>query len=548
MWALLAAGAVPVWAQPSSAAAAPAATATNATNASNATTSPAAPRFAIYEFEIEGNSVLTVRAVERAVSPFLGPDRDVADVDKAREALEKAYQGAGFLTVFVDVPEQNVDEGVVRLRVTEGRVEALRVTGARYYSQGVIREVVAELAPGQVPDFNAVQKQLATLQRDERQVQPVLRPGRAPGTVEAELKVNDRLPLSASVELNNRHAADTDAMRLSASLRYDNLFQRDHGLALSASTAPTAPSQSRVFSATYTAPLAAGRTLVAYAVRSNSRVEPLGAATVFGNGLTTGLRWLSSFDAADGFHTLGAGVDYKDLKELLVAGDDGISTPLRYAPFQLTYSGNWAGGPGAQTSFNASHVFALRNVLQRQVDCPGGVGAVDQFACKRAGGDGSFAYGRGELRHSMRLWGGTLAARLSAQFAWQPLPSAEQFVLGGAESVRGYLEAEASGDAGWGAALEWRSANLLGGNAAMANTGFWNELQGLVFVDKGETVVREASAGQPSRAALAGTGFGLRVRLAQTVRGEIDIAWPLHDSRSSSTGKPRLHARLQASF
>ena len=516
---------------------------------------PAPPRFAIYEFEIEGNSVLAVRAVERAVSPFLGPDRDVGDVDKAREALEKAYQGAGFLTVFVDVPEQNVDDGVVRLRVTEGRVERLRVTGARYYSQGVIRDVVAELAPGQVPDFNVVQKQLATLQRDERQVQPVLRPGRTPGTVEAELKVSDKLPFSANAELNNRHAADTDALRLSASLRYDNLFQRDHALALSASTAPTAPSQSKVFSATYTAPLAAGRTLVAYAVRSNSRVEPLGAATVFGNGLTTGLRWLASFDAAEGFHTLGAGVDYKDLKELLVAGgdggSDGISTPLRYAPFQLSYTGNWAGNGGGQTSFNATHVFALRSILQRQVDCPGGVGAVDQFACKRAGGDGSFAFGRGELRHSLRLWGGTFSARLSAQFAWQPLPSAEQFVLGGAESVRGYLEAEASGDKGWGAALEWRSANLLGSGTTATGSGsgsLWNELQGLVFIDKGETTVREPSAGQPPRATLAGTGFGLRVRMAQTLRGELDVAWPLNDTRASSTGKPRLHARLQATF
>ena len=127
----------------------------------NAEDSPAAPRFAILEFEIDGNTVLPVAAVERAVLPFLGENRQLADVEGARAALEQVYQQAGYLTVFVDVPEQRIDGGLVRLHVTEGRVERLRVTGSRYYDQGVIRERVEQLAVGNVPDFNAVQRQVA---------------------------------------------------------------------------------------------------------------------------------------------------------------------------------------------------------------------------------------------------------------------------------------------------------------------------------------------------------------------------------------------------
>src|SRR5262245_52566482 len=63
-------------------------------------------RFDILEFRIEGNTVLSVPVIEQVVTPFLGPGRTMADVEAARAALEKAYQGTGWLTVFVDVPEQ----------------------------------------------------------------------------------------------------------------------------------------------------------------------------------------------------------------------------------------------------------------------------------------------------------------------------------------------------------------------------------------------------------------------------------------------------------
>ena len=203
----------------------------------NAEDSPAVPRFAILEFEIDGNTVLPVAAVERAVLPFLGEDRQLADVEAARAALEQVYQQAGFLTVFVDVPEQRIEGGLVRLHVTEGRVERLRVTGSRYYDQGVIRERVDQLAVGTVPDFNAVQRQVASLAREERQIQPLLRPGLTPGTVEAELKVADKLPASATLELNNRHSAGTEPLRMSLNLRHDNLWQRDHSVSLTLITA-----------------------------------------------------------------------------------------------------------------------------------------------------------------------------------------------------------------------------------------------------------------------------------------------------------------------
>ncbi len=509
-----------------------------------------APTFDILEFQIEGNTVLPVEAIERSVEPFLGYAKSMGQVEAARAALEKAYQGAGYLTVFVDVPEQRVEDGMVVLKVVEGRVERLTVSGARYFSQGYIRNKVSELTEGAVPNFNEVQRQLALVNRsEERRVQPVMRAGRAPGTVETELKVEDRLPLSGTVEVNNRQAADTKPLRLSATARYSNLFQRDHSVSFTAITAPQATDQSQVFSLNYTIPLDSGPSWTIYGVHSNSSVATLGDVSVLGKGNTVGLRWTSPVAGPVGeAHSVTLGVDYKDLKEETKFGADTIATPLRYLPFMALWNGSFDQGARGQTTASLQLNLAFRPLLRRDVDCPGG--SADQFACKRNQGDGGFAALRTDVRHSIPLGdtGGLLRLRLGGQVATGPVPSGEQYTIGGAESVRGYLEAEGAGDHALLGSVELRSRDL-----AIRVRGWWGDsaeapylqqLYGLAFVDIARAYTSDPAVGQAKRISLAGGGVGLRATLRKSLTGELDLAWAFKSGTTTEGGSPRVHVRL----
>ena len=66
---------------------------------------------------------------------------------------------------------------------------------------------------------------------------PVLPSTPEPGTVDIDLQVNDELPLSGTLELNNQHASGTARERLQAGLRYANLFQLGHALSLNLASA-----------------------------------------------------------------------------------------------------------------------------------------------------------------------------------------------------------------------------------------------------------------------------------------------------------------------
>ena len=75
------------------------------------------PTFNIYEFKVLVNTVLDNGKIEEAVYGFMGEEKTIVDVQKARTALEKTYHKAGYLTVSVNIPQQEVNDNGVQLQV-----------------------------------------------------------------------------------------------------------------------------------------------------------------------------------------------------------------------------------------------------------------------------------------------------------------------------------------------------------------------------------------------------------------------------------------------
>ena len=494
-------------------------------------------RFDVFEYRVEGTTLLPAITVEQAVYPHLGEAKTLNDVEQAREALEKAYHSAGFLTVLVNIPQQKVDGGVVRLTVTEAPVERLRVVESRYFSLGEIKAGVPQLAEGTVPNFSQMQKELAALNKSsDRRITPVLRPGKTPGTVEVDLKVQDQLPLHGNIELNDRYSQDTTRTRLSASLRWDNLWQQQHGLGITVQTAPEAPDESKVFSASYTWPLASGNYLAFYAVKSDSNVAAVGTLNVVGSGVIAGVRYILPLRSrrAGFFHTATLGADYKDFEQSInLINGPGLEGPVAYLPFTLGWDGTWLdraeSGRGRTTKAGVAFNFQLRGLVADE----------QEFADKRFLGRPDYAYLRGSFSHEEIWpagWGATL--RGSWQVASQALISNEQFAIGGVDTVRGYLESAALGENGLVLSLEARTPNYA--HALSASLG---EFYLLAFLDGGEVRVRNPITAD-SRFTIASAGLGLRLKGWHGVFAGIDWAVAFNDLGTTEQGDDRAHFRL----
>lgn len=507
------------------------------------------PKFSVLEYRVEGNTVLPAMAIERAVMPHMGEARSIDDVQQARKALEDAYHDAGYLTVFVDIPEQKVGTGVVVLKVTEGSVERLRVSGSRYYSLGEIKAAVPSLAEGKVPNFEDVQQEMATLARTPgRQVTPVLKPGRTPGKVEVDLKVTDQLPLHADVDLNDRYSANTTHLRLSGNVGYDNLWQLGHKISIGFQVAPEHTQDARVLSATYLMPVGkSGQALALYGVVSRSNVALAGETTVLGNANILGARWVVPLPVREEvskdntfYHSLTLGADYKDFKENLLFGADSLQTPISYLPFSLAYNAGQL-TPTANTSANLSANFSLRGLADKTIECTPG-NYQNEFACKRYGAQANYFYLRGEFSRLQKFgedW--ALQAKLGGQVTSGPLVSSEQFTAGGMDTVRGYLESEALGDNGALFSVEGRrllSWPVQGGLSGDVHA----------FVEGAYLRNVDVLPGQPVSSHMLSAGLGIRLNSRNGLHIGLELAQPLQTSTYTHSGDTRTHFRLGYDF
>lgn len=485
--------------------------------------------FDISEFRVLGNTVLPATKVEAAVYPFLGPKRTLHTVEQARDALVAAYRDAGFGTVLVDIPEQSVDEGIVRLKVTEGRIEKVRVSGARYYSERRILKELPALKTGTVPELPQVQTQLGQLANEahDREITPIVKPGSEPGTVEFDLKVKDHLPLHASVEADNRYTADTTPNRITANISYDNMFQRNESLSLQFQTAPAAPSQLKLWTLAYS-----GRTPSPdltwsfYAVRSDSTVPAVGTLAVIGNGDIFGGRLNRAFHSGGAtVHTLTFGADYKDFGQTVaLPGDVNSASPIHYLMWSAQYALNHA-GDRLQSSTSVSINFSMDGIASNE----------HEFEYKRYGATASFSYLRGSTNLTWKLWHGmAISTKLEGQYSEQPLVSNEQFTLGGEDTVRGYLEAEELVDAGLAGTIELRAPPL---DFRVLQVGFYT------FYDRGIGMLQQPLPsevlGGRVRTDLSSVGGGVRLGGLHGFSGTVEWADPLQDGSRTLHGRGR---------
>jgi hemolysin activation/secretion protein len=510
-----------------------------ATRAAGADTTP---RFDVWEYRVAGNTVLPAVELEKALYPHLGPQRSMTDVEAARQQLEALYRDRGYGTVFIDVPEQDVVDGLVRLQVTEGRLESVKVSGPRYFSAGRIRGSLPALQAGEVVNLQSLQRELTAVNRQspDRQVTPVLRAGSKPGAVGVELKVKDELPFHASVDVNNRYTADTTQTRAGVNLSYDNLFQKFHRLSLQYQTAPENPDETRVLAATYIAPVR--NDLVAgYIVDTSSdfaTLSGIGSLSVLGTGRIYGLRYIRNLpEAAGRYHSLTFGMDYKDFEDR-IQQPDGLTdtTPMRYINWSAAYGSTWQSATQS-TTLNAALNFGIR----------GAGNTPDEFEFKRYKAPANYLYLRASAQHQRPLFGGTsLLLRVAGQVTPEPVISNEQFAIGGADTVRGYLEAEQLGDDGLAATVELRSPQFVALLPEQLEQAYV-----FGFVDGGVVGILDplpVDGQRTSSYSLSSAGVGLRVAGFGGLQTELEWAYPFEATDDTARGDSRLHFQVLYGF
>jgi hemolysin activation/secretion protein len=488
-------------------------------------------KFAVQAFDIGGENPLGDGAQD-ALKPYLGEHAGLDGLVAAADALEGALAAAGYAFHRVSLPPQSLTGGRVKLQIVNFKVGKIEVKGQQHFSEENIRDSLPGLQSGQTPEPLTLALQLrAANEHPNKKVQTSFKESETPATVDVDLKVQDSRPWTAYTSLANTGSSQTGSTRITLGATHANLWDRDHALTLTYTTAPGRYDQVKQLGVNYAVPVYSESAKVSV-LYSKSTVNSGRVADLFdvaGQGVVKGLRIdkkLPSPDTAYN-HGLQFSLDDKFFNNDVTFAGVPIVPDVRSRPWGLRYDGEYK-TQAAQFGF---HVDYLRNTAAGRLNDDA------SYAASRGGARSdweSAKYGA-SLNYNLED-GWLLRGLLEGQWAHDPLIGGEQISAGGESRGRGYDAGVIAGDSGHYYSLELWAPPFEGG---------WRLLG---FVDGGQMSVEDPVAGQNSKESIASAGAGLRWSYGQHLSLRADYGKALQAAGANPKGHQMVHFNVMLRY
>ena len=510
----------------------------------------APPMAEVFEYEVIGNSLIPIVKIQELLKPYTG-QQSLEGITAASIALQNLYVQAGYAGVITSVPEQTLSSGKVRINVLEGKLDQIVVQGNERFSNQNVKAGLPSLKVGFTP--NLVDLDTHTLMVNEnpaKTVRVVFQPGLRVGQLDALVVTDEQNPIQWAATADNTGSLSSGRYRGSLAFQHANVFDLDHVLNVRLNTSFSDPANSFAAGVGYRIPLydkfASVDLLASYSnVKNRTTPTAAGDLSFAGEGQAVGVRYnwhLPRFGKSK--QKISAGLDwrqYRNTCSIGVFGSQGCgpaAASVEVHPVTLAYQ---LFDPG---NYSASVQFAS-NVL-----AGGSLGQAQNFENSRPGAKPRYwmLSGGYQLVRSLENRS-TLSWRANAQHSPHALISAEQFGIGGATTVRGFIERELVGDQGAATSVEW-STSLLGALQSLGQSGGSRQLVGTAFLDAGVVNNQLGAVCQIGKTTCSIAGAGIGLTLSQDRRWSLkaDLARALTAGTVTQRGDYRLHFLASLAF
>ena len=199
-----------------------------------APTQPGTLRVLVSDIRVIGNTAFSDTEIGEVTAPFKNQTLLTEDLERLRLALTLLYINKGYLTSGAIIPDQDVTSGIITVQIIEGKLTRIDIEGNRWFRSSYLRDRLSRGIRTPVT-LDPLQEQLQLLQQDQRieRVNAELRPGDQRGDSLLNVRVADKNPFHASMEVNNYQTPLVGEIRGVATLVDDNLTGHGDPLKLS---------------------------------------------------------------------------------------------------------------------------------------------------------------------------------------------------------------------------------------------------------------------------------------------------------------------------
>lgn len=476
------------------------------------------PTFTIQNFAISGNTLLSADVTQAAVAPFIGKERGMDDITKAADALRNAYAAAGYPVVQVFPPEQTAADGVIALRVIEGKLSKVSVEGNQAYDTANIRASLPALKEGTSPNAPGVIADIVLANENPaKQVAVDFKAGETAGDIDATIKVTEDRIEKTTLTYDNAGSLAAGYNRISIAYQNANIGNLDHMLSLGINTTVEHPLDNGLnIVAGYRIPFYQhGISLDLIGSYSDSRTTTTlpggqGSLNFTGRGTYLGTRVNHALPSVGEYrHKLVYGLDYKDFANEVNGGSTGTVTST---PLSIGYVAQMA-TPSYQAGGTVTYASNLGYGLH---------GTQRHYNADTLGAPNQWDAWRGTAFIALPLpedW--QFRATGNLQYSDNRLVNVEKFGIGGASSVRGYAERAVAGDSGYSFNLELYTPDF--GKHLTDNV----KARGVFFIDQGQVrqIANDQTGPLMAPITLSSIGIGLRLNYGKDLAIKADLGF-----------------------
>lgn len=480
-------------------------------------------KITVKRFEITGSTIFSQRQLDKIVAPYTNRVLDATEIFQVVAAITNLYIQRGYITSGALIPPQTIQNGIVKIQIVEGTLEAINVTGTRRLNPDYIRNRIPKTKPlNQKRLLKALQ--LLKLNPLIKKIDTELIAGSNLDTTVLNVRVQEAKTFSTQISADNGRSPTVGTFRRGIQLNEANLLGLGDGLSLGYSNTDGSNS----IDVSYSLPINSrnGSISFNYGFSNNSVIEkPFNALDIIGNYRYYQLTLLQPIIETPN-------------RQLLVGlsatrnESDISSNVLKNIGYPLSVLSPGANDEG-NTRISTINLFqqwtnrSSREVFAARSQFNLGIGAFDATINSGGEPDSRFFSWIGQVQWVRQVAPDTLLlVRSNFQLADRRLVPQEQFGVGGIDSVRGYREDVLLGD------------NALFASAEIRLPIYRNPEQNLLlqltpFVDFG-TVWDSGSKNLIERKlsnsdTLASVGLGLRLQLSDRLTARFDWGIPLVD-------------------
>lgn len=472
--------------------------------------------FRVDRVDVEGNTIISSEEMRRIVAPYEGRNLSAEELTQLVGRINEEYRRMGYLTSLAFIPPQDLERGAITVKVLEGMIGDMEVTGNKYFKAKVIEKRISA-NPGEPLNIPELEKELLRINRQEPyRLKATLLPGDRTGETRVRLDVKEQQPFQLALTSDNAGRPYIGMYRWGAEFTDRNVTGRGDrfNLRYTGSTGAT------IAETSYTLPVGSKGTAISghfgfshvdVDLRLPNQPDLIGNAYNYGLMISQPLGKERVWTADLGLHARrvsaffdGDRVGTDDIRSMALGlnYDRYDRYGRTFSRVQATVAPEWL---GANTSF-----FKLENYLTRVTTLP---------------------------KNNL------LILRAYSQYSPNALPAIEQFQLGGVNSVRGYTQGVMIGDKGYNLGVEWRYPIPFLGHI---NQWLGERVQGALFADYGQVWRDESSpyySGNASTSLLS-AGFGVRAHLTDYAQGFVDVAFGLLNRKSEEPFRNQPTARI----